>query len=240
VPGATAGSEIPVEKTGGNMLQYCLGSNMETVGRDFDSCLAVILRENKGYCPGDVDGPTNHGITQAVYSTWRREQRLADKDIWTISFQEVESIYRKNFWIPSHAMDCPAPLNLLVFKCAIESGPRWAVKTIQHSLGLPRNGNYSQNTRTAVENCRGHEVAVRFLEARIVHYQDLCKKDPGHQPQLSIKLMQLENFLHTLRHPYEPNPATSGVDQTENARDFGKSLLPVTRVQAKSSPVPTR
>lgn len=214
------------------MFQYCLESVMETNARSFDSCLAAVLRENKGYAPGDAAGPTNHGITQAVYSLWREEQLLPDKEVWKISFEEVESIYQRDFWIPSHAAECPAPLNLLVFKCAVESGARWAVKTLQQCLGMPRNGTFGQATRVAVKSCNGYEIAVRFLEARIVHYQDLCKKDLDRQAHLSTRLVQLEAFLPTLCHLQELSQDTSEAGK-RNIQEMHKGLLPDVRSQRR-------
>jgi len=182
------------------MFQYCLETVMESTESDFHRCLGAVLRENNGYAPGDAHGPTNHGITQAVYSIWREERNLPDKEVWQISFAEVESIYQTDYWQPSHAGECPAPLDLFVFNGAIESGSRWAVKTLQQCLGLPRNGRFCQKTRSAVKSCDGHETAIRYLEARIVHYQDLCKKDLHRNTYLVQRLAKLEELHSALLH----------------------------------------
>jgi lysozyme family protein len=148
------------------MLEFCLDSLTGTSSLRFDECLAAILRDRGGYAPGHAGEPTNHGITQAEYSLWREENFLPDKDVWQISFEEVESIYQGGHWLPSHASDCPPPLDLVVFSCAVDAGPKHAVRTLQQTLGLVVDGAFGPATRNAVESCNGKHVALEFLEIR--------------------------------------------------------------------------
>lgn len=182
------------------MLQYCLESTMDATSDKFDRCLAAILREHRGYAPGDENGPTNHGISQAQYSVWREENALPDRDVWRISFEEVEAIYAKEYWIPSHAEECPAPLDLMVFKCAIESGPRWAIRTLQQALGLQRDGVFCQKTRDTVSRCDGYVGAAAFLELRETFFRDLIRKMPERTQFLKSRLDQLEKLRPCLKH----------------------------------------
>jgi len=182
------------------MLQYCLESAMEVSKHNFDNCLAAILRENSGYAPGGPDGPTNHGITQAAYSLWREEHFLTDKDVWQISFEEVEAIYQRDFWVPSHAEECPPPLDLLMFRCAIESGPRWAIQTLRQALGLPRGRTFCQRTRDAVKSCDGHAVSLQFLDLRTRFIRDLLEKTPNQRESSIAQLDQPEKLRPALQH----------------------------------------
>ncbi len=182
------------------MFQYCLESAMETERHRFDCCLAAILRENGGYAPGGPDGPTNHGITQAAYSLWREEHFLPEKEVWQISFEEVEAIYQRDFWIPSHAEECPSPLDLLVFRCAVESGPRWAIQTLRQALGLPRGRTFCQRTRDAVKSCDGYAVSLQFLDLRTRFVRELLEKTPNQREVSIAQLDQLEKLRPALQH----------------------------------------
>ena len=146
-------------------------------GSRFDRCLAAILRDRNGYEP-DVDGPTNHGISQRLYDRFRESRALPLREVWGIEFREVESIYRTCFWEPAHAGEIPAPLDRLVFECAVESGPRWAIQTLQQALHLGRDGIFDRRVRRKLEVCDRKAVALEFLRFRKEFCRDLFGRHP--------------------------------------------------------------
>jgi lysozyme family protein len=175
------------------MLEFCLDSLTGTSSLRFDECLAAILRERGGYAPGTAGEPTNHGITQAEYSLWREENFLPDKDVWQISFEEVEAIYQGGQWLPSHASDCPAPLDLAVFVCAVDLGPKNALRTLQQALGIRCDGAFGPVTRNAVHTCDGKRIALALLEIR--RTQILEEDDSASRSEiLEEKLANLEDL----------------------------------------------
>ena len=146
-------------------------------GSRFDQCLAAILRDRNGY-ESDVDGPTNHGISQRLYDRFRESRGLPSREVWGIEFREVESIYRTCFWEPAHAGEIPAPIDRLVFECAAESGPRWAIQTLQQALHLGRDGIFDRRVRRRLDVCDYKAVALEFLRFRKEFCQDLSGRHP--------------------------------------------------------------
>jgi lysozyme family protein len=170
-------------------------ANVEPSGsrpdRRFELCLSSILRDRNGYAPG-WDGPTNHGISQDLYKLWRESNLLEPREVWGIEFREVELIYRSHFWEPSHAWECPPPLDLLVFECAAESGPRWAIQTLQQALGLRRDGLFGPRMRDRIRSCDERSVALDFLLFRQNFYADLADRHPDCQEIFSIRIDRVE------------------------------------------------
>jgi lysozyme family protein len=132
----------------------------------FNECLEIALRVRDNF---DLprQSSLNHGITQVVYSLWREEHRLSDQDVYHILPEEIEVIYQCEYWIPSHAAECPAPLDFLVFDCAIRSGAKRAIQLLQQALErIPSDGVFGHETHRAIEACDGYAAANRLMELR--------------------------------------------------------------------------
>src|SRR5690625_897685 len=91
----------------------------------------------------DPGGKTNHGITLATYTNWRRSQGLPDPsadDLRAISEEEVEAIYQQNYWDACRCDDLPPPIALLVFDMAVNAGPSRSARLLQEALGVTVDG----------------------------------------------------------------------------------------------------
>lgn len=144
----------------------------------FEHCLGAVLKERNGYAL-DLNGPTNHGISEELYRLWRESNGLAAREVWRIEYRELESIYSERIWAPCHAAQCPPPLDLLVFECAIESGPVWAVRTLQQALRIRRDGIFGPKVRERLRDCDPGSVALDFLGFREEFFLDLARRAPG-------------------------------------------------------------
>ena len=94
-------------------------------GNRFEACLAHVLKHEGFYSddPCDPGGKTMRGITQRVYDAWRERQGKARAHVWDIAKDEIEAIYRANYWAVVRADELPAGLDLAVFDFAVNSGP---------------------------------------------------------------------------------------------------------------------
>ena len=97
----------------------------------FRAALDQVLKWEGGYSdhPTDPGGATNHGITQATYDAWRRQQSLGTLPVRGIQPSEVEAIYYQSYWLRAGCdqLDQPA-LALVVFDAAVNSGVGAALK----------------------------------------------------------------------------------------------------------------
>ena len=61
--------------------------------KNFDKCLAMLLKHEGGYVnhPSDPGGETNMGVTKKVYVAFG-----GTKDMKDLEFNDVAPIYRKN------------------------------------------------------------------------------------------------------------------------------------------------
>jgi len=66
----------------------------------FAAALSLVLALEGGYVnnPYDDGGPTNYGVTQAVYDRWRREHGYTQQPVTEITREEAEAIYYAYFW----------------------------------------------------------------------------------------------------------------------------------------------
>jgi lysozyme family protein len=95
----------------------------------FQKAINFTLRWEGGYSnhPNDRGGSTNKGVTQKTYDNYLVKRGYKKKDIKQISDEEVEDIYRNNYWYASQANFQPTPqLAIALFDFAVHSGPRRA------------------------------------------------------------------------------------------------------------------
>jgi len=114
--------------------------------------LELVLKHEGGYVnhPEDPGGETNLGVTKAVYEEWCMENDLVQKDMADLVNEDVESIYKKNYWDRTKADDLPAGLDLCVFDFAVNAGPGRAAGYVQALVGSEQDGAIGPNTLKAV------------------------------------------------------------------------------------------
>ena len=146
----------------------------------FSECLIHILANEGGFSDDPVDhgGRTNHGITQAEYNIWREEHNFPDADVKLIPSNEVQAFYQEKFWIPSNAGHCPAPLDLLLFDCSVNSGIGVGVRTLQRAVGADPDGVFGQRTLSLVNSVDLDVACKNFLDQRCDFYNAIVARHP--------------------------------------------------------------
>lgn len=129
-------------------------------GKDdgFAHALAHVLEMEGGFSDDahDPGGPTNLGITLAVFAAWRKTKlsganraRLI-RDLKAIDRATVAAIYRTRYWEPAHCAELPDPLALMHFDAAVNHGVRTAIRCLQEAVGASVDGEVGPETRAAV------------------------------------------------------------------------------------------
>ena len=109
----------------------------------FSEALEVILHHEGGYVnhPKDPGGETNLGVTKRVY-----EDFGGTKDMKELTKEDVEPIYKKNYWDRVKGDDLPEGLDLCIFDFAVNAGPGRAAKFIQRLVNTTVDGGIGPNT----------------------------------------------------------------------------------------------
>ena len=164
----------------------------------FQYSLKVILGHEGGYVnhKDDRGGATNYGVTQKVYDDFCKLTGRNQKNVSEISQDEVEAIYG-GYWKDAHCSYIPEPLDLLVFDCAVNSGPTRAIKLLQKALGVGEDGVFGRNTTDALheEVIAGdiQHLCIEYLELREDFYRGIVERNPSQE-------VFLKGWLNRLSH----------------------------------------
>ena len=118
----------------------------------FSTALQFVLRWEGGYVnnPHDTGGETNYGVTQAVYSHYRKSLGLLDRSVRLITTFEVKAIYQENYWTAAGCDLLPSKLALCHFDWAVNHGTSGAIKTLQQVVGARPDGVIGPLTKQAI------------------------------------------------------------------------------------------
>ena len=136
---------------------------------NWEKSIKAILHHEGGYVnhPEDPGGETNLGVTRRVYEEWIRFHGIRGKDMKDLEVEDVEPIYRKNYWDRVKGDDLPAGLDLCVFDFGVNAGTGRAAKYLQNMIGTVADGGIGPNTLKAV----GNYVESGGVEQTIKNYQ---------------------------------------------------------------------
>lgn len=96
--------------------------------------------------PKDPGGRTNQGVTQRVYTAYRRKNKLPDQDVYKMADTERDAIYREQYWDVIRGDELPPGLDFVVFDGAVNSGCSQSVKWLQRALGVTADGQLGMVT----------------------------------------------------------------------------------------------
>ena len=137
-------------------------------------CLETILHHEGGYVnhPKDPGGETNLGVTKRVY-----EDFGGTKDMKDLTREDVEPIYKKNYWDRVKGDELPAGLDLCVFDFGVNAGTGRAAKYLQTLIGTVADGGIGPNTLKKLNDYvdqKGIEDTIKSYQAdRQKYYESL-------------------------------------------------------------------
>jgi len=126
--------------------------------------LEAILHHEGGYVnhPKDPGGETNLGVTKRVY-----EDFGGTKDMKDLTREDVEPIYKKNYWDRVKGDHLPAGLDLCVFDFGVNAGTGRAAKYLQTLIGTVADGGIGPNTLRTLDAY----VSKHGVKSTIENYQ---------------------------------------------------------------------
>ncbi len=150
-------------------------------GDKFDLALSHVLAMEGGWTddPHDPGGPTNKGITLAVYARERNVQvtpaNFAElkSDLRAIPDPLVRSIYETRYWRPAH---CPAlrpSLALMHFDAGVNHGIGTAARFLQEALGVEIDGEIGPITLGAARTADPRDALAKYATIRRRRYRSL-------------------------------------------------------------------
>lgn len=141
---------------------------------NFIDCLPIILQSEGGFVddPQDPGGATSLGITLETLSGWMGRPATI-QDVRNLTVPGVSPIYKLRFWDASGCDQLPIGVDLMVFDCAVNSGPRRAAHTLQEALGVASDGVIGPVTISQVLSASPFEIIDLFAGKREAFYRHL-------------------------------------------------------------------
>jgi len=147
-----------------------------------------VLKHEGGFVnrAEDRGGPTNFGITKAVYEDWIGRPVSID-EIRTMDRNEAKEIYENRYLVGPRISELSDPLQTHILDIAVNSGPKTAIKMLQRVLNMAGfgpvdvDGVLGPKTRQVAENAQiemGGYLQNAIVEERIKFYNSIVERDP--------------------------------------------------------------
>jgi uncharacterized protein (TIGR02594 family) len=148
----------------------------------FDRALAHVLEMEGGYAddPYDPGGPTNRGITLAVFAHHKGVEPTADNigalkaELKQLPVETARRIYHGRYWLPAACARLPAPLALFHFDAAVNHGVDAAARMLQQAVGAGIDGEIGAATLAAVAARPVRHILAAYAEIRRQRYRSLA------------------------------------------------------------------
>jgi lysozyme family protein len=154
-----------------------------------------ILRREGGYVdhPADRGGPTKYGITQRTLSVYIGRAALAS-EVQALSEAVAREIYERNYYIAPRIDRLPETIQPFIFDCAVNHGPRRAVKFVQSVCNqagytplLSVDGAMGPKTKKAAEWAEG-DMGPYFLPALLEERRNFYRLIVAQRPSQEVFL----------------------------------------------------
>lgn len=196
---------------------------------DFATVLPWVLAHEGGWSdhPSDPGGATMKGVTQAVYSAYRLRHGLPVQSVRNISDDELEAIYRRQYWDVVRGDDLPPGLDYAVFDFAVNSGPSRAAKFLQRILGVEADGVIGERTLDAAHARSAGPLIVALCDARLAWLKTLrtwATFGRGWERRVNGVRDGALRRCRGLVHGVEPQPADEGAAKANGPQKASTTL----------------
>lgn len=157
------------------------GKSSATAVDIFESALVHVLDMEGGFTDDahDPGGPTNLGITLAVFAAWRNVTVTAVnrtdliRDLKAIDSATVTAIYRRRYWDAAQCKELPPALALMHFDAAVNHGVGAAIRFLQQAVGVAIDGEFGPQTRAAIAKAQTGVMLESYAGIRRRRYRAL-------------------------------------------------------------------
>ncbi len=110
---------------------------------NFEASLTQTLKWEGGFSndKGDPGGPTDYGVTWAEYNRFRRSKGLTTRSVRLITMDEVQEIYKQNYWDAIGADNLAIGVDYACFDLAVNNGvsraKQFLAKALRYTDGSP-------------------------------------------------------------------------------------------------------
>ena len=170
-----------------------------------DEMIDDVLRREGGFVdhPLDRGGPTKYGITQKTLSRYVGRAVLRS-EVEGLSEDVAREIYERNYYKAPGIDRLPEAIQPFVFDCAVNHGPRRAIKFLQsvcnqagYTPPLDEDGALGPNTLKGVtwaEEMMGPTFLSALLEERRNFYRLIVEADPKQKVFLNGWMNRVNQF----------------------------------------------
>lgn len=102
--------------------------------------------------PVDPGGRTNQGVIQREFSAWLKKNGKPNRDVFTMTNAERDTIYWENYGAKIMFNDLPPGIDIVILDGAINSGVGQSIKWVQRCLGVSATGVMGNITLQAIYN----------------------------------------------------------------------------------------
>lgn len=151
----------------------------------FVEAMQFTLRHERGWWPGGPSdpNPTLDGVTQRVYSEYRRQLQRPDQSVQLMTAVECEDIYRA-YWVRCHAMALPPKAAVAHFCFSFNAGVDTGLRRLQRALGgLTVDGKWGPKTAAAAQTARDGTLIPALCLEHLDHYATIATR-PALRPNL--------------------------------------------------------
>jgi len=119
------------------------------------------------------------GITLKVFQEYKRNNHLSSEDLRNISDEDIQAIYRQNYWNPVFGNLLNSGCDYLLFDFAVNAGVGRSVKTLQQVVGTNVDGVMGNQTLMAANAIDASALIIDFSNAKIKFYEDIVMARPN-------------------------------------------------------------
>ena len=172
---------------------------------NIETMIDEVLTKEGGFVnhPADRGGPTNYGITQKTLSRYLETAVSVDM-VAALDVNTAREIYALNYYHAPRINLLPEKIQHFAFDCAVNHGPRRAIKFIQEVCNdfgygpLTVDGLMGPKTKVQARACleeHGDWMIVALVEERQMFYVEIVENDNSQLAFLTGWLNRARSFL---------------------------------------------